>query len=47
VLPLDVLPFELLPALPVPGPPPVMPEHASISIAQATDINHLVIDHSR
>ena len=48
---LDELPFELLPlllpALPVPGPPPVMPEHASISIAQATDINHLVIDHSR
>ena len=37
----------LLPALPVPGPPPVMPEHASISIAQATDIIHLVIDHSR
>ena len=51
VLLLDELPFELvpllLPALPVPGPPPVMPEHASISIAQATDINHLVIDHSR
>ena len=51
VLPLDVLPFELLPlllpALPVPGPPPVMPVHASISIAQATDINHLVIDYSR
>ncbi len=53
----EELPFELepevpLPLLPEPGvpppePPPVMPEHATISIAQATDINHLVIDHAR
>ena len=55
-VPLDELPFELVPLpplllpepeLPPPEPPPVMPEHATISIAQATDINHLVIDHSR
>ena len=35
------------PEVPPPDPPPVMPEHATISIAQATDINHLVIDLSR
>lgn len=35
------------PEVPPPEPPPVMPVHATISIAQATDINHLVIDHSR
>ncbi len=35
------------PVLPFPEPPPVMPAHATISIAQATDINHLIIDHSR
>ncbi len=52
----DELPFEpvpLVPGVPPPllpepeVPPPVMPEHATISIAQATDINHLVIDLSR
>lgn len=40
------LPLVPEPDLP-PEPPPVMPEHATISIAQATDIIHLVIDHSR
>ncbi len=49
---IDELPPELVPLLPEPdlpmrGPPPVMPEHATISIAQATDINRLIIDHSR
>ena len=53
--PPDELPLELDPDVPLlpepevppPEPPPVMPEHATISIAQATDINHLVIDLSR
>ena len=42
----DELPV-LLPAEPELDLPPVMPVHATISIAQATDIIHLVIDHSR
>lgn len=49
------LPPELVPDLPpdpraplspgveLPEPPPVMPAHATISIAQASDINHLII----
>ena len=41
-----LLPDAPEPVLP-PEPPPVGPEHATISIAQATDIIHLVIDHSR
>ena len=44
----EALPVELLlPELPAPELPPVMPAHATISIAQANDMNHLVIDHSR
>ena len=51
-LPLELLPDvplvpPELPLVPLPEPPPVMPEHATISIAQATDIIHLIIDHSR
>lgn len=45
-LPLLPLLLEPLPEL-LPEPPPVMPEHATMSIAQATDIIHLIIDHSR
>jgi hypothetical protein len=41
-LPLDPL-APLSPGVEPPEPPPVMPAHATISIAQATDINHLII----
>lgn len=49
-VPPDELSLELVPdapLLPESEPPPVMPVHAIISIAQATDINHLIMDLSR